>query len=118
MQGHVEDIAYRLGLDVAGQQKLLEVRRMGSREYGCAEQSSDLDLYLMVPDDWASHAKQIRVLLGAALEECQQAKDGVDAPEGDDVEGGVNESELFPPGESDVEAVSYTHLTLPTILLV
>ena len=38
------------------------LERMGSREYDCAGETSDLDLCLMVPDDWASHAQVIRVL--------------------------------------------------------
>ena len=78
VQRHVESILRRLRLDAAGNG--IEVRRTGSREYGCAEQSSDLDLYLVVPDDWASRAKEIRVLLGEALVELEEAKDGGDAP--------------------------------------
>ena len=44
-----------------------------------------------------------RVLSAVFFFSCADDEDVVDAPEGDDVEGGVNESELFPPGESDVE---------------
>ena len=79
VQGHVDRIVHELRLD-AGDNKI-EVCRMGSREYGCALGSSDLDLYLQVPDDWACHAKAIRVSLAATLEESRQAKDGADAPE-------------------------------------
>ena len=79
VQCHVETIVYRLGLDADGY--TIKVRRMGSREYGCAERSSDLDLYLMVPDAWASRAREIRLLLGAALEDANEAKSGDDAPE-------------------------------------
>ena len=78
VQFHVERIVDRLRLDDAGNN--IEVRRMGSREYGCAVQSSDLDLYLMIPDDWARHAKTIRILLCHALEESEEAKDGKEAP--------------------------------------
>ena len=44
-----------------------------------------------------------RVFSAVFFFSCADDVDGVDAPEGDDVEGGVKESELFPPGESDVE---------------
>ena len=49
-----------MGLDATGYR--IKVERMGSREYGCAGETSDLDLCLMVPDDWASHAQVFRVL--------------------------------------------------------
>ena len=65
VQRHVENILRRLRLDASGNG--IAVRGMGSREYGCAVQSSDLDLYLIIPDAWVIHAKAIRVLLGTAL---------------------------------------------------
>ena len=73
VQQHVERIVLDLGLDA--RDYTIKVRRMGSREYGCAGESSDLDLYVMVPDSWALHAKHIRILVAAALEATKQAKD-------------------------------------------
>ena len=78
VQCHVEKIVERLHLYADGFP--IEVRRMGSREYGCAEESSDLDLYLVIPDAWTTRAREIRCLLGAALEDAREAKDGADAP--------------------------------------
>ena len=81
VQYHVEKIVDRLRLDTAALNSFtIVVRRMGSREYGCAEETSDLDLYLVVPDEWAGQAKEIRVLLGIALERSQQAMGGKHAP--------------------------------------
>ena len=78
VQGHVENILASLCLDTAGH--TIVVGRMGSREYGCAVKSSDLDLYVIIHNDWLGHAKVIRVLLAAALEKCGEAKDGKEAP--------------------------------------
>ena len=78
VQGHVENILASLCLDTAGH--TIVVGRMGSREYGCAVKSSDLDLYVVIHNDWLGHAKIIRILLGAALEKCGEAKDGKEAP--------------------------------------
>ena len=79
VQYHVDAIVYWLEL-VFPRNYVPQVCRMGSREYGCAGDSSDLDLYLMVPDAWKHHAKQIRILLGDRLATCKEAKDGRDAP--------------------------------------
>ena len=78
VQFHVERSVKELGLDAAG--NTVEVLRMGSREYGCADKTSNLDLYFTVPDDWAFHAMDIRAFLRAALEEGNEATDGVDGP--------------------------------------
>ena len=78
VQQHVDRIVRRLGLVPPGFQS--KVGRMGSREYGCAVASSDLDLYLIIPVAWVIHAKAIRVLLGSALENAEQAMDGHAAP--------------------------------------
>ena len=78
VQRHVENILASLFLDTAGH--TIVVERMGSREYGCAVKSSDLDLYVIIHNDWLGHAKVIRVLLAAALEKCGEAKDGKEAP--------------------------------------
>ena len=73
VQYHVDAIVYRLEL-VFPWNYVPQVCRMGSREYGCAGDSSDLDLYLMVPDAWKHHAKQIRILLGDRLATCKEAR--------------------------------------------
>ena len=78
VQQHVDCILLRLGLVATGFQS--KVGRMGSREYGCAVLSSDLDLYFLIPFPWLIHAKTIRVLLGSALESAEQAMGGHDAP--------------------------------------
>ena len=78
VQTHVGNILERLGLDTAGLN--ITVECMGSRKYGCAVESSDLDLYCIIPDDWVTHAKLIRVLLAAELEKYEEAKDGTNAP--------------------------------------
>ena len=78
LQRHVEGIVVRLGLNATGFKT--EVRRMGRWEYGCAGKSSDLNLYLIVPDTWASRAREIRELLGATLESGEEAKGGGKAP--------------------------------------
>ena len=78
VQRHVENILVNLFLDNAG--FTIAVERMGSREYGCAVDSSDLDLYVIIHDDWVGHGNVIRVLLAAALEKCEEAKDGKEAP--------------------------------------
>ena len=78
VQSHVESILGRLGLDTAGLN--ITVKCMGSRKYGCAVKTSDLDLYCIIPDDWVTHAKLIRVLLAAELVRYEEAKDGTNAP--------------------------------------
>ena len=78
VQYHVEAIVSCL--ELVARDYVPQVCRMGSREYGCAGDSSDLDLYLMVPEAWKHHAKQIRILLGDRLATCKEAKDGRDAP--------------------------------------
>ena len=44
-----------------------------------------------------------RVFSAGSIFSCADDEDGVDAFDDDDVEGGVNESELFDLGEGDVE---------------
>ena len=78
VQTHVGNILERLGLDTAGLN--ITVECMGSRKYGCAVKTSDLDLYCVIPDDWVTHAKLIRVLLAAELVKYEEAKDGTNAP--------------------------------------
>ena len=79
VQKHIDHIVrQRLCLVVAGFE--LCVRRMGSREYGCDWETSDLDLYLIVPDEWLSHTNAIRMMLAQALEDSGEAVDGSDGP--------------------------------------
>ena len=74
VERHLVRIFDRLRLDAPSIS--IVVRRMGSREYGCADASSDLDLYVHIPDEWAKHAKAIRHLLGEELESCEETMGG------------------------------------------
>ena len=76
VQDHIDCIVYQMGLDVGDDD--VRVRRMGSREYGCASKTSDLDLYLTIPNNLAGQARTIRSLLAKALLNSTQAKDGRD----------------------------------------
>ena len=77
VQDYIDDIVGNVSLGTA---ERLRVRRMGSREYGCASKTSDLDLYLMIPDALEKDAKNIRMKLGSRLEGRGQAKSGRQCP--------------------------------------